>query len=193
MRLVKILILLLTLQNTAKADCLACWETQFIQIEQNNGSIEKGYMLWNKNWLLDSKGNYDGLTSFCDTIAEFLNNEELEIYKKIRTFDHILPYVPISIGGANFINMENVINLTKVESKLNHLQGAIFIPQITEQEEELMLTKPIFIYKTFGDGISDAYYINYNPKNTEKYLKKMIESGRREKLVKVIKIEVHYD
>lgn len=150
-------------------------------------------MLWNENWLLDSKGNYDGLTSFCDTIAEFLNNEELKIYKKIRTFDHILPYVPISIGGSNFINMENVINLTKLESKLNHLQGAIFIPQITEQEEKIMVTKPIFIYKTFGEGLSDAYYINYNPKNSEEYLKKMIESGSSEKLVKVIKIEVHYD
>ncbi len=193
MRLVKILILLLTLQNTAKADCVACWETQLIQIEQNNGSIEKGYMLWNQNWLLDSKGNYDGLTTFCDTIAEFLNNEELKIYKKIRTFDHILPDVPISIGGAKFINMENVINLTKLESKLNHLQGAIFIPQITEQEEKLMLTKPIFIYKTFGEELSDAYYINYNPRYSEEYLKKMIESRNMEKLTKVVKIEVHYD
>ena len=193
LRLVKILIFLLTLQNTAKADCLACWETLYIQIERNNGSIEKGYMLWNKNWLLESKGNYDGLTSFCDTIAEFLNNEELETYKMVRTFDHILPNVPISVGGTNLISMENVINLTKLESKLNHLQGAIFIPQITEQEEKLMLTKPIFIYKTFGDGLSDAYYINYNPKISKEYLKKMIESEGREKLVKIIKIEVHYD
>jgi len=193
LRIVKILILLLTLQNTAKADCLACWETQFIQIEQNNGSIEKGYTLWNEVWLFESKGNYDGLTSFCDTIAEFLNNNDLKIYKKIRTFDHILPSVPISIGGAKLINMENVINLTKLESKFNNIQGAIFIPQITEQQEKLMLTKPIFIYKTFGEGLADAYYLNYNPRYNEEDLKKMIESGRREKLVKVIKIEVHYD
>ncbi|MBK6331222.1 MAG: hypothetical protein IPF62_12180 [Bacteroidetes bacterium] len=66
--------------------------------------------------------------------------------------------------------MENVINLTKLESKLNHLQGAIFIPQITEQEEKLMLTKPIFIYKTSGEELSDAYYINYNL-DIEEYLK----------------------
>lgn len=84
--------------------------------------------------------------------------------KKIRTFDHILPSVPILIGGAKLINMENVINFTKLESKFNNIQGALIIPQITDQQEQIMLTEPIFIYKTFGEGLSDAYYLNYNPR-----------------------------
>ena len=193
MRIVKICILLLILQNTAKADCIACWYTQYIQIEYNNGTIEKGFMLWNKNWLSNSNGNYNGLTSFCDTIAEFLNNNEFTIYKKIRSFNHILQDVPISINGSTSVKMENVNNLTKLENKFNHLQGAITIPQITEQDEKLMLTKPIFIYKTFGEGLSDAYYINFNPRYSEEYLKKMIENKSVGKLSQVIKIEVHYD
>ena len=193
MRIVKICIFLLMLQNAAKADCIACWETQFIQIEYNNGSIEKGFMLWNKNWILDSYGNYDGLTSFCDTIAEFYNYNDLRIYKKIKTFNHFLDNVPISVGDISLVLWENVHNLTKIDNKFNHLQGAITIPEITEQEETLMLTKPIFIYKTFGEGLSDAYYLNYNPRYSEEYLKKMIENRSNENLFKVIKIEVHYD
>jgi hypothetical protein len=193
LRTIIICVVLFILQNAAKADCLACWETQFIQIEYKNGSIEKGFMLWNKNWILDSNGNYDGLTSFCDTIAEFFDNNELIIYKKIRSFNHLLPDVPIAINSMNSVNLENVNNLTKIENKFNHLQGAITIPEITEQEETLMLTKPIFIYKTFGDGFSDAYFINYNPRYSEEHLKKIIESRSDEKLDKVIKIEVHYD
>lgn len=184
---------MLLLQNIARADCIACWETQFIQLEYNNGTIEKGFILWNQTWLLDSNGNYIGLTSFCDTIAEFLNNNNLEVYKKIRTYDHILPEVPISINESISVNLERVNNLTRLENKLNHLQGAIAIPVITDEDEKLLKTKALFIYKTYGEGLSDAYYINYNPRYSEEYIKKTIELGRKEKLVKVIKLEVHYD
>lgn len=193
LKLVKILIFLLLLQNVARADCMACYETQFIQLEYNNGKIEKGFILWNQAWIINSKGNYKGLTTFCDTIAEFLNNNNLKIYKKIRTFEHILPKVPISINGSISVIMERVNNLTRLENKLNHLQGAITIPKITDEDVKLLIKKPIFMYKTFGEGQSDAYYINYNPKYSEEYIGNIIESESTEKLVKVVKIEVHYD
>ena len=188
-----IFILVFNFQSILKADCLACWESQFIQIEFANGDIKNGFMLWNHSWLLDSKGNYEGLTSFCDTIVEFYNYNRLEVYKKIRTFHHLLPNIPIAVNKADTINLEHVINLKKYKHELNNLQGAISIPIITKEEEIQLSKKPLFIYKTFGEGLSDAYYFNYNPKIKEEELENLIISGRIKYYKNIIKIEIHYD
>ncbi|MDB4539258.1 hypothetical protein N9231_02490 [Saprospiraceae bacterium] len=201
-KILLVCIILLFSAGQVYADCLACWQTRYVEIEYVDGHMENGFITWSNLYPKHSESlyqkEYGNLSDFCDTLHLYYekNNDVLLLYKSIIVIEKHFPRTPICIGKIDTINMDFVHLINCPSNPKNDIEGAGMPVNITREQSELLLNKePLAFYKTSGFGLSDAYYLSYDEKIGKEELI-VINKNRdlnTEFKHEIILIEIHYD
>lgn len=195
-----LILLFLVINHDIYADCLACWETQAVEITLHDDSTKEGVILWNNSWAhthyFDKRIKLDEMTEFCDTIYYTLTQSketDLIVYHNVVTFKQVLPKTPMTYGDTDTINLDLIHSIKRIQSKNNKLQGAGPLVIIDKYQATLLENKPMAKYITPGAALSDAYYFSYDPEIKEEELIRVVKSGEALPNEKLFMIAIHYD
>ena len=197
-----ILILFVFFTSNLKADCLACWKLKYVEIENNNGEVSKGYIKWSDISVSYSeqvhKKDYTHTTEFCDTIATYFsdNSDKLIVFNDFVFNRKLFGNTAIAVGEADTIDIDEMKNILTPIKEYSGYEGAGAMPGITKSQSDLFVNKPIVaMYKTAGWGFSDAYYLSYDVNIREEELIEMAKNRDEDSRFdgKIILIEIHYD
>jgi len=159
------LLSVLITSHDAIADCLACWNTQYVDIHLDDQQTISGFILWNNSWIsYNQNQSYDDFTDYCDTLVEFYSSDggQLLLIKYIDVFDHLLPRQPIAVHQVDTIDINHIHGIQKQFHAFNGLAGAGQIPFVSQFQQSLLANAPIDQIKVPGPALSDAYLFNYN-------------------------------
>ena len=186
--------------TSVRADCLACWKLEHVEIEYNSGETRSGYFKWSNIWVksyFEQEKHYELASSFCDTLALYFNSRnQLFVDTAIILEDVIGFETLLSIAKSLPINLEDVRHIRRSHGKYSDREGAGPISRISRMQLSLLMEQsPNAILKTAGWGLSTAYYISFDNKVGQKQLREIAEARKEETLFddKIILIEIHYD
>jgi hypothetical protein len=169
------LFIILTVFNSAKADCLNCWELRKVEITLNNGQIITGYVKWNEIWLNDVLDTTVWKNRFPESLLPYYQNlgykwdlefiTELFIIKN-DSIDEFIATKAESTGNLDYTKIKSVREIDK-EAKIYH--GIDEIQILSQNDIDKLKRNPVAVF-FYDAGIFGTYFLSYNPAITAKVL-----------------------
>ena len=148
----------------AKADCVACWTLELVEVTLADNTTKTGYMMWNDQWLNVSVSG----CSFDDKVKKCFQESHLQgfvLYKQIYALGSHLPCegVVTTQSSIDSIHMDKVKEITQLPDQKEKISGAGEITTQSEQSIKLLNKKPFCFYRE-EDTVSETYFLSYNNK-----------------------------
>ena len=173
-RILSFLIVLLSF-NSAKADCLNCWELRKVEITLNNGQIITGYVKWNEIWLNDVLDTTVWKNRFPESLLPYYQNLsykwDLEFITELfiisnDSIDEFIATKAESTGNLDFTKIKSVREIDK-GAKIYH--GIDEIQILSQNDIDKLKRNPVAVFY-YDAGIFGTYFLSYNPAITAKVL-----------------------
>ncbi len=161
--------------NSAKADCLNCWELRKVEITLNNGQIITGYVKWNEIWLNDVLDTAVWKNRFPESLLPYYQNLsykwDLEFITELfiisnDSIDEFIATKAESTGNLDFTKIKSVREIDK-ESKIYH--GIDEIQILSQNDIDKLKRNPVAVFY-YDASIFGTYFLSYNPAITHKVL-----------------------
>lgn len=172
--------------NTAKADCVACWELRKVEITMTDGKIVNGYVKWNEIWLNDVLDTSVWKNKFPESLLPYYQNLsykwDLELFTEIFTIkndsiDEFIATKAESTGSLDYTKIKSVRELDK-GSKIYH--GVDEIMVLTQSDIDRLRTNPVATFYFLDASSIETYFISYNKAITRKELSRINEGNLRQ-------------
>ena len=173
-RILSFLIVLLSF-NSAKADCLNCWELRKVEITLNNGQIITGYVKWNEIWLNDVLDTTVWKNRFPESLLPYYQNLsykwDLEFITELfiisnDSIDEFIATKAESTGNLDFTKIKSVREIDK-GAKIYH--GIDEIQILSQNDIDKLKRNPVAVFY-YDAGIFGTYFLSYNPAIAHKVL-----------------------
>lgn len=186
-RILSFLIVLLSF-NSAKADCLNCWELRKVEITLNNGQIITGYVKWNEIWLNDVLDTTVWKNRFPESLLPYYQNLsykwDLEFITELfiisnDSIDEFIATKAESTGNLDFTKIKSVREIDK-GAKIYH--GIDEIQILSQNDIDKLKRNPVAVFY-YDAGIFGTYFLSYNPAITAKVLSGINEQNYQKMVV----------
>jgi hypothetical protein len=186
MRILFITLIIAISFDTAKADCLACWELRKVEITLNTGDKITGFVKWNEAWLNGEMLKWQN--KFPESLVPYYNslNYKLEILviKELipvnndsltKLLDKDLKLIATKKENLIKLDHKQIKSVIEFDKSTIHLQGAGDISVFTQDEFDKLNTNPYAIRQIDNLPTCVIYFLSYNAKITNKQMKEINE------------------
>jgi hypothetical protein len=173
-KLLTFLLAILSIQ-TAKADCLACWELRKVEIILKNGDTLKGFVQWNEAWIPDIEWQNRFPQSLLYYYDSLPYQDSILVHTQILTVknDSLSEFIATKRDFLIKVHPNQIISITELNKESKKHVGAGDILLFTQEELDKLNTNPYSIYSE-NVHVADNYYLSYNTEIDRLDLKKLV-------------------
>lgn len=148
-----------------KADCLACWTLEPVNIQLESGEKVEGFILWNKSWLRTEE---ETTWPFAKQVINFHRTEKhdsLQFFEEVVVLGEHLPIKGFVASSDKYfkLSLNDIEDIKSSEFEGEKLNGAGWVDIFEPRTIELLKKKPLYYSKKEG-VVSETYFLSYNPK-----------------------------
>lgn len=182
MKKILALLILVISFNTAKADCVACWELRKVEITMNSGEIITGYVKWNEAWLNDVVDTAIWKNRFPESLLPYYQNLgykwDLELITEIfiiknDSIDEFIATKAECQGNLDYAKIKSVREIDK-GAKIYH--GAEDILILKQNDIDRLKSNPYATFY-FDSSFFGTFFLSYNKAITRNELNKINEDN----------------
>lgn len=165
------------LLTEGKADCLACWILEPVEVQLKNNTTKTGYLMWNDQWLNDPSAD----ESFDKKIKNYHSEPGrgyLVLYEQVYQLGGHLPCegVVTTESLIDSISIEMVRSVKQLPHKGEKISGAGLITTLQKQSIELLKNKPSCFYIS-ESTVSETYFLSYDSETDVSQLQEISETS----------------
>jgi hypothetical protein len=169
------ILIIVTGFNTARADCLNCWELRKVEITLNNGQIITGYVKWNEIWLNDVLDTAVWKNRFPESLLPYYQNLsykwDLEFITElfIISNDSIDEFIATKAESTGNLDYTKIKSVRELDVSTKKYQGIDEIQILAQKDIDRLKSNPVAVFY-YDAGIFGTYFLSYNPAITHKVL-----------------------
>jgi hypothetical protein len=200
-----------TMSSKSYAECLACWNLNSCEVELKDNKTVTGYIPWNSTVIIyheDGRNSTYMRVPF-DSIADNIDNllkakiNTLTLYPIDGLVKVQYPYPGLLVAFKEplKINTEDIVGIKRVKGKYDGIGGAGSVQFVERTVARKLIREKPLAQCNEDSGVSEEYWLSYNPDIGREDLKCMCERRKcskteRERIknsTNVYHISVSYD
>lgn len=148
--------------NTARADCLACFELRGVRIEMKNGTTHRGYVEWNSVWFKERE-----TAIFPDALLssegwQYSPLKAVRVYTKVYKVKHPLPVLVTTRTDSTTLPTSDIQKMLTSPQEYDGYQDAVGLPSLSLRAIQMLSeAEPSAVWQD-DSGVMDIYLVSFN-------------------------------